>query len=292
LYTKKYFGGSKMKNKEMMNTKIVVHFICLTFLIMLIAAAVEFIVAQTLGEMLVMEEAGGFSFGNHAIFGIIVAIIGALSPAFASYMVLKKNGEVANVREWLKNIFYFKGKMFPYIFAAFAVVLYMSVHAIFSGVEGVMPLYMLFILMPFALLAGGMEEAGWSYVLQPELNKKYGFVVSSVITGLITWAWHLPLFWIPGTSHYEVWHIGMYILCNIGFRFMYGAILRISGKAGIFISVLKHTLFNAFMMVFIILPTNWTATIIAFALMIIVSSITVLIYNKNEEAHYRKRNNQ
>jgi len=269
-----------MKNEKIMNKKIVVHFICLTFLIMLIAAAVEFAIARTWGGMLVIEETGGFSFNNHALFGITAAIIGALSPAFASYIVLKKNGKVANVREWLKTIFYFKGKIFPYIFAVFAVALYITTHAIFSGVEEVMPLYMLLILIPFALLAGGMEEAGWSYILQPQLNKKYGFVVSSVITGLITWAWHLPLFWIPGTSHYEVWHIGMYILCNIGFRFIYGAILRISGKAGIFICVLKHTLFNAFMMVFIILPTNWTATIIAFALMIIVSSITVLVYDK------------
>jgi len=77
------------------------------------------------------------------------------------------------------------------------------------------------------------------------------------------------------------WHIWMYIFCNIGMRFFYGAILCKAGRGGVFLTVLHHTLFNAFMMAFIVLPTNWAATLIAFVLMIAISTTVILMSSKN-----------
>lgn len=271
-----------MSSQKTMNTKVVVQFIVLTFAIMLAAAAVEYTIAKTWGSMLVMEESGGFSFGNNAVFGIIAATLGALSPAFASFIVLKKNSEVKSLKQWLRNVFYFKTKVSHYIFVIIGVIAYFAVHIAFSGLTETMPINLLFVIIPLALIAGGMEEAGWSYILQPELTKKYGFMLSSIFTGLVWWAWHVPIFFIPGTSHYEVWNIWMYLFTLVGMRFFFGAILEISGKAGVCLSVLQHTLFNAFAMIYIFLPTNWTASLIDFALTIFLSVLMVYRHRKKQ----------
>ena len=43
-----------------------------------------------------------------------------------------------------------------------------------------LPFYMLFLSLPGNLFIGGLEEAGWTYVLQPRLDKKYDFIISSI----------------------------------------------------------------------------------------------------------------
>jgi len=263
-----------------MNKKTVTQFLLWTFALVLVASAGEYIIARTWGGIFAVDESSEYSFSAYAVFGIIAATIGALTPAIASYIVLKKNGNISGLKEWLKNVFYVKSSIFHYAFVVLWLALYFVIHISISGLTQMMPLYMFFLFLPLTLLAGGMEEAGWSYILQPELNKKYSFFVSSVITGVIWWAWHIPLFFIPGTSHYEIMSIWMFLVACIGMRFFYGAILKISGKAGIFLSVLKHTLYNALAMTFVFMPTTWTATIVALIIMFFVSVIPVIIYNK------------
>ena len=265
-----------------MTKKIVIQFIVLTFCLAFALNAVEYAIAQTFGETFILDESGGFTFGNYAVFGIVAAIFATLTPAIASYVVLRKNGEVSGLKEWLKNVFYFKTDVFNYALVVIWLALYFAIHITFSGLTEMMPLYMLLAMLPLALLAGGMEEAGWSYVLHPALNKKFGYFTSSAIMGIITWAWHIPLFFIPGTSHYQVMNIWMFLVANIGMRLFYGAILKRAGKAGIFLTVLHHTMLNAFAMTLIYHPTNWTATIAALAAVLFVSTITILIHHKKE----------
>lgn len=62
---------------------------------------------------------------------------------------------------------------------------------------------MLIPLIPAMIVGGGLEEAGWSIITFPELNKKFNFVVSGIITTAIWWIWHLPLFFIPGVHQYQ-----------------------------------------------------------------------------------------
>ena len=35
------------------------------------------------------------------------------------------------------------------------------------------------------IFGGGLEEAGWRYITWPELNKKFGFVLSTLITAAV-----------------------------------------------------------------------------------------------------------
>lgn len=53
------------------------------------------------------------------------------------------------------------------------------------------------------LIVGLMEEFGWRGFLQPELRSQGGAVWTGTWVGIAWWAWHLPLFWIEGTSLHE-----------------------------------------------------------------------------------------
>ena len=88
------------------------------------------------------------------------------------------------------------------MFVTAGLALYFLIHVVVTGHwELKLPFYTFFLSIPGNLIIGGLEEAGWMYILQPELNKKYGYVLSSLIAGFIWILWHVPLFFIPGTNH-------------------------------------------------------------------------------------------
>lgn len=205
-----------------------------------------------------------------------------LSPAIASFIILKKHHKVANLKEWLTTVFYAKTNMFPYLFVIAGLSLYFGIHLAISGrLELALPFYAFFLSLPGNLIIGGLEEAGWMYILQPGLNKKYGYVVSCLIAGFIWSLWHIPLFFIPGTNHGEgLINFWMFVVQLMAFRFFNGAIYRISGKGCVFMCVLFHTMFNAASPLFGTMTMTWTGTIAANAAMVLVSIGTVALYDR------------
>jgi len=253
-----------------MNKKIVFQFTALTLGITLLTWGG----AAVLGQL-------GITFDNHPwMWGLFV--IGGLSPTYVSYIVLKRNGEVSGFKEWLKNVFHFNAKLSHYLLVILFVALFFGTHIAVSGLAEMQPIYMFFVMLPMMLIGGGLEEAGWRYILQPELDKKYGFFISSAITGIIWWAWHIPLFFIPGTGQHDYINFWMFAVMIIGGTFFYGAIVRVAGKAVVFLSILAHTLFNSAFNTFVFYET-WAGAIAAFAVMICVSSVIVLVHKRRQE---------
>lgn len=207
-----------------------------------------------------------------------------LSPAIASYIVLKKNNRVAGFREWLRRVFYFKNNIFVYLYVIAGLALYFGVHIAVSGrAEVVLPYYTFLLSLPGGILIGGLEEAGWMYVLQPELDKKYGFVLASVFVGVIWVFWHIPLFFIPGTNHCEgLINFWMFQVQVMSFSFFRGAVYKISGKGCVFVFLLFHAMFNAAFPIFSTMTMTWAGTITANAAMILLSIGTVMIYDKKQ----------
>lgn len=261
----------------MTDKKIIVQFTALTF----------FIAYLVSGALIVLGKFG-YSVHNwvHSLQQLVMNIpfaIYILSPAIASYIVLKKNNKITDFKQWLKTVFYAKNNIFLYLFVAAGLTLYFLIHLLASGrTEMLLPFYAFFLSLPGNLIIGGLEEAGWMYILQPGLNKKYGFILSSVFTGIILMAWHIPLFFISGTNHGEgLINFWMFTVQLIAFRFFHGAIYEISGKGRVFMCVLFHTMFNAASPIFGTMTMTWTGTIAANAVIVIVSIITVIIYDKN-----------
>lgn len=248
-----------------MNKKITAHFIILTFCITLAIAGVMFALAQN-----------GFILKSHLLVQILFVFY-VLSPAVTSYILLKRSGQVNCLKEWLKNIFRFKSRIFNYFIVIFGVVLFYFVRIKISGLTEVQPFYMFFLLLPVMLVGGGMEETGWRYILQSELNKKYGFMLSSTFTGLIWYAWHIPLFLIPGTHQYETFNVWMYAVFVLGVAFFLGAIYTISNN--VFLCVLCHTLINVGLEI-LISPFTWTGTIVTTVVMVLFSLAVVAVTGK------------
>lgn len=207
-----------------------------------------------------------------------------LSPAIASYIVLKKNNKIVDFKEWLKTVFYFKNNIFLYLFVVSGITLYFLIHILVSGNrEMVLPFYTFLLSLPGCLIIGGLEESGWMYILQPELDKEYGFVLSCIFTGVIWFFWHIPLFFIQGTNHGDgLINFWMFVVQLMAFRFFYGAIYKISGKGCVFMCVLFHTMFNAVSPIFGTMTMTWVGTVVANTMIIIVSIVTVMMYNKKK----------
>ena len=173
----------------MTDKKIIVHFTVLTFCIAYLVS----------GSLIVLGKLGYRVYGwvntlPQFCMDIPFAIY-ILSPAIASYFVLKKNNKTINLWEWLKTVFYVKNNIYPYFFVVAGLILYFSIHALIIGsVELTLPFYTFFLSLPGNLFIGGLEETGWAYILQPGLNKKFGYVLSCILSGIIWIAWHIPLF--------------------------------------------------------------------------------------------------
>jgi len=252
-----------------MNKKITLQFTVLTLAITLLTWGT----AAVLGQF-------GITFDKHPWLWILF-ILGGLSPTYVSYIVLRKNGEVAGFKAWLKNVFHFKAKIRHYLLVLVFVILFFGIQIAVSGMTEMQPLYMFFLMLPVVFVGGGLEEAGWRYILQPQLDRAYGFTVSSVITGIIWWAWHIPLFFIPGTGQHDFIDFWMYAVNIIGMTFFYGVIIRVSGRAGVWLSVLTHTLMNAAFNTFGFYET-WIGTITTFIVMLGASMILVLVHKKKQ----------
>jgi len=258
------------------NKKVIVQFTVLTFCIAYLVSGTLIVLGQ-FGYTVHNWVHSLQQFAMNIPFAIYI-----LSPAVASYIVLKKNNKVADFKEWLRTVFYAKNNIFFYLYVAAGLALYFLIHLAVSGrTEMALPFYTFFLSLPGNLIIGGLEEAGWMYILQPGLDKKYGFALSSVFAGIIWVLWHIPLFFIPGTNHGEgLVNFWMFAVQLMAFRFFNGAIYRISGKGRVFMCVLFHTMFNAASPLFGDMTMTWVGTIAANAVIILVSIVTVVYHNR------------
>lgn len=263
-----------MRNKE-----ITIQFTVLTFCIAYLVSGVLIVLSQ-FGYTVYNWVDTSQQFISNIPFAIYI-----LSPAIASYIVLKKNDKVTGIKKWLRTVFYVRNGKLLYLYVCALLAAYFMLHfTVADNKELAMPFDTFFLSLCGNLVIGGLEEAGWMYILQPELDKKYGYVPSSLIVGVIWLLWHVPLFFIAGTNHGEgLIDFGMFSFQVMAFRFVYGAIYKLSGVGGVFMCVLFHTMFNALSPIFSTVTATWPGTLLANSVMIIISIVTVTIYKKRSE---------
>lgn len=168
--------------------------------------------------------------------------LGGLSPAIASYFSLKRCGEVAGFQDWLKNVFDFRHSILSYGMVVIMDILFILPNCLISGYETRMPFYAIIVMIPAMIAGGGLEEAGWRYILQPELEKKLPFTVSTIIVSVVWWLWHLPLFFIQGVNQYGQDFFGFGIAV-LGLAFALASIRKNTGS--VWLCVLFHSLVNS-----------------------------------------------
>ena len=152
-----------------MNKKLVKEFLIITFAIMVVFWGGCALISQI------------FNLTINNIFLRIMHIIGGFSPTIASYISLKRNNKVKNFKEWFKKIFDIKHNIWTYIVVILFVCIYYILGCVVNGFDFGTPIFMLIVILPMMLFYGGNEEVGWRMILQPELEKKYGFNIATIL---------------------------------------------------------------------------------------------------------------
>lgn len=208
-------------------------------------------------------------------------MLGGWSPTIASFLALKKNKEIANAKEWFKNVFDFKHTVSSYVLVLAFGVLFLLPQCLIAGYESGAPLFAIVFMIPMMLVGGGLEEAGWRYILQPELEKKYSFTVSTVLVGVIWWLWHMPLFFIQGVSQYGQNYLAFGINV-LGLSFALASIRK--NTKSVWLCVLFHCLVNSLSGIYIINENIW-GNVAATSLLIIASYVVTKINNRKRILH-------
>lgn len=198
-------------------------------------------------------------------------LLGGLSPTIASFIVLKQNKVITGFKEWIKNVFDFKHNLWSYIIVVLFAIIFILPQCLISGYEKGAPLFAIIFMVPVMLFCGGLEEAGWRYILQPELEKKCNFLISTIIVSVIWWLWHLPLFHIQGVAQYgqNFLAFGLNVL---GLSFALACIRRNTNS--VWLCVLFHCIINSLSGIYIV-NNNILGNIVS-ALIVIVCSLVLI----------------
>ena len=205
-------------------------------------------------------------------------LLGGWSPTIASFIVITIDNKEKGAKKWLFDVFDFKQKITSYIMVIVFSVLLVLPQFVIYGYTSNAPLFAIIFLVPLTLFMGGLEEAGWRYILQPELEKKFNFVISTILVSIIWWLWHLPLFFIQETSQYGQSFFTFGILA-LGLSFALACIRKNTGS--VWLCVLFHCLVNSLFGIYGIGWKLW-GNVAAALTLIVVSLVWVTISNKKK----------
>ena len=108
----------------------------------------------------------------------------------------------------------------------------------------IFPIYIL--MMVF--FGGGQEEIGWRGYIMPYLEKKYGLIIGGLILGIVWAIWHLPLWFLPGSSQSYMNFFG-FMLGTIGYSYFLSWVIKASNNR-LFSGLVAHGVANAFAALF------------------------------------------
>lgn len=192
----------------------------------------------------------------------LIHVIGGFGPTIAAICVLPKKSPKAILR------FVFSGKKDNFWYLLLFCVLQGAVIGLSSmEINPQIPWYAApIVLLSATIVGGGNEELGWRGILQPELEKKFPFPVATLMTGCIWMAWHIPLWFVEGTSQQSM---------NFGLYFIYGLILSFwlatihKKTKSVFCCVVFHGFSNLMLSMFLV-KVNW---------ILVVGLVAVLLFS-------------
>jgi len=157
---------------------------------------------------IVFNETGKITLG-YIIYAIIGIFICTPTPFIASYIIQKKYDNIS-FKNFIKNIFKTNNLLMA-VLVPVCFYLFILLFALKFGVRTDIKWYMIILSFPILIIGGGIEEVGWRGYLEKELEDKCPYLISIIITSVIWFSWHLPL-WLDQTSnHYNDSIIGFFI---------------------------------------------------------------------------------
>lgn len=223
-----------------------------------------------------------------------IIIIGAFGPLVGALFILHQDdGGKGSAVKYLQSFFDihlgWKAYVFPLVILGGSTFIAWFLPELFGEKRQQMLLPSIWVFIPYLLimifLGGGQEEFGWRGYALPLLERQFGVWFANIILGIIWAFWHLPLWFITGTSQTYM-NFGGFILLTVGYSFIFSWIRKISGNRP-FSGLYTHGFANAFipLMPIIVLQKDvpqqrfWIWVILTFLIGI---SITI----------FRKKNNE
>lgn len=219
--------------------------------------------------------------------GAILFMIGGFGPSLAGWWMLRRAGR-RDTRRRLIDPRPIPGRLwlvallgYPLVFAASAALVVVAGGAwpTFDGagawVSG--PVALVGGLVIVLLLGPLSEEVGWRGFAQDRFGGAHGHVPGTLLLGLVWWAWHLPLFWMPSTLHgsqglFSAFAIG-YLFTVLGYAIFFAWIHHRTGGS-ILAAVVAHFSIN----VTFAAAAPFDGSIIAVATVLLAIAATVLAW--------------
>ena len=239
----------------------------------------------------------------------IIVMAGSFGPTVAAIILSFRRNGTEGIIELLKRGIQFRigwkwyfpiFLIFPLVvFSAFAVGLLLSgnLPSLLNIGLWITAILMLIIVLPFMLLGGPLgEEWGWRGYALDRLQKKWNGLISSLILCAFWAVWHVPLFFIAGSSQRLLLdYVPFVLILQFSVTLLLITILftwlhNVSGGS-VLVAILLHTVLNTTNTVFMVLaffPFGLTdpsqlstinqATLNALAGLITLSSLFVALF--------------
>ena len=183
-------------------------------------------------------------------------LIGACGPVFGAFISLRTINGKSAIKPFIKQFFSLKfgWKVWLTIFLVLGLSTFVAwIVPEFFGHNRISPYLPSVYIFPVYLLlmiffGGGQEEIGWRGYILPFLEKRFGLIIGSLILGIVWAIWHLPLWFMPGSTQVFM-NFFAFILTAIGYSYFFSWVINASGNR-LFSGLIAHGTANAFIPLF------------------------------------------
>ncbi len=208
----------------------------------------------------------------------LLMFAGSFGPSLAALVVVASTRKWEGLRAWLTRCLRWRIGWGWWAFALLLPLALMfiaaSLHIALGGATATSPasghLLMTLVNLPLILLLGGPlgEELGWRGYALPVLQDRWGWRAASLVLGLVWGVWHLPLFFIEGTSQAHI-PLALFLLSVVAMSVLFAWLIRRTAGS-VVAALLLHTAINFWPSVLPVLPTETSYRAYAFVVAMLV----------------------
>lgn len=203
--------------------------------------------------------------------GTILFVVGGFAPTISA-ISLQENKSL----KFIMNFIFSNRRKSIFFLLLFCLLEILTIGLSSMEINPEVPLYAIpVIFLVCTFVGGGNEELGWRGTMQPILEEKAAFPIATLITGIVWSIWHLPLWFIDGTTQQNI----PFLLFSIYAIFLSYWLACVYKKTNcVFYCSILHGLSNLLMSIFVV-KVNW---ILAIGL-IIMDAIAIILWYKKEK---------
>lgn len=206
--------------------------------------------------------------------GTILHIIGGFGPTIAALFSLE---EKLTVKSAVRFVFRYKKKTL-FVFWILALITTAVIGVSSMELNPALPWYLIpVVFLQAVFIYGGEEELGWRGIMQPILEKKFKFPIAAVITGTVWGIWHIPLWFVDGSSQQNI-AFPFFLVLGVVLSFILAALYK--KTQCVFVCNIFHGLINTLLSVFVI-KLN---LVLIFGLVIVLGYSVWLWYSEDKKA--------